>query len=207
MQSKKDRNKPYLKEELSLSKNVVIVCAPKGSDSVASGIALALYIEDIFNKKPEIVYTGDFIDINPELLELFDVKSSLPLRSLKVTIDYKGSQIHTVDYYKEEDSKLVLDIKPIGSDFDSSRIKYDYVGSSYDLVFSIGAKFLKDVGDIGTAKIINVDNSQENEMFGLINIVDENAKSLSEIIFAQFAKWGYVPNEKISKSLLIGLSG
>ena len=67
-------------------------------------------------------------------------------------------------------------------------------------------RWIKNKNTFNNAKIINIDDSNKNENYGDINIVAPEAVSLSHIVFAKFAEWGFVPNKDISKALLIGLT-
>ena len=132
-----------------------------------------------------------------------------------MTLDYNGTTIESVNYYtKEDESKLVLEVRPIERNFDLGRIKYDFVGTSYDLIITVGVDrlesladlYYKNEADFKKADIINFDNSHNNSNFGKINIVDTSCDSLSAMLFKKFSDWNYIPSKDASKSLLIGLS-
>ena len=66
MQLEVDKNQ--FKEALLNASNIAILCADRGTDCVASAVALAKYIEIKFKKIPIVVHTGEFDLIDPELL-------------------------------------------------------------------------------------------------------------------------------------------
>lgn len=211
-----DKNKNHIRDLIASSKNIVVICSDVSVDCVAAGVSLAKYIEDVFNKHPSVVYTGDMSRIPVDLLKIRKLGTDFESKILKVILNYKDTQIETLDYYKEEDSsRLILEISPVERNFDLGRIRYEFEGTDYDLIIVIGASRLKDLGnlyhdnkkDFNRASIINVDISGDNENFGKINIVDVNYSSISSLLFKKYYDWGYVPNQEVSKSLLIGLSG
>lgn len=209
-----DGSAGYIGDLVSSSKNIAIVCHNRGGDSVAAGIALSSFIEDRWNKDSKIIYSGDLEKIPLDLLDMRIINTSFDPKELQITLDYDGTDIEAVKYEKTKDSKLLLRISPVGSDFDMKRVKYNLSGNEIDLFIVLGAHKLSAIGDLYTnhkkefsrAKIINIDDSSENENFGNINIVAPEAKSLSEIVFIKFGEWGYVPKRDATKSLLLGLT-
>lgn len=201
--------KPLIME----ANKIAIICAERGSDAVASGIALAEYLKDRYSKQVNVFYSGDINSLSSDILSEYEVESSFGERSLRISLNYKGTNINSVDYSQKEDGLLVLDIKPVDQDFDVDRIKYEYVGVDFDLVFVIGSANLESLGTIYTQNIdlfsknniINIDNSESNTGFGTVNIVNSNTASLSALILQLFSGWGYELNKKISKILLLGL--
>ena len=209
-----DKKQDYIKDFLEKSTTPLIVCHNNGSDSLASGISLAKYITKVFNKAPTLVYSGDFANVDPELLTLYEIKEELDPMTLKLTLDYKDTIIEKVTHARdEENSRLVMEIKPVERNFDTRRISFAIVGPNYDLIIVIGASDLNELGDLyaknretfDNATIINFDNSKNNQNFGRINVVNSEAQSLSAMLFSKFAEWNYVPDNEVSKSLLVGL--
>lgn len=207
-------NKEF-KSLIERSSKIAIVCAERGSDSVASGIALSKYLKQKYRKHASLYYSGDISLIPSKLRNLETIENNFNRRSLRVTLDYEGTDISSVDYYNEaESSKLIIDINSVGIDFNIDRIKYDFIGSDFDLIITIGSSNLHSLGYIyeenrdifNRAKIINIDNSGSNENFGTINIVDAKADSLSGLLLQLFSTFGFVVDKNISKILLLGLS-
>lgn len=212
-------NKEYTSELIRSAKNIAILCRNSGtgnshSDCVAAGVAVAEYIEDEFSVVPTVIYPYDLSKIDIDLLEIRNVFTDFQPKVLKVTLDFNGTSIESVDYHKGEGNQLVLEMRPIGRDFNTDRIKYDIDGIEYDLIITIGGKSLESFGDVYSnnkeeiekATIINIDNSRNNNNYGTINIIDSEADSLSVLIFKKFAEWGYSPSKEAAKSLLIGMS-
>lgn len=213
MQTRQDRG--HTNSLVAAAKNIAIVSGRQGTDGVAAAIAISEYIKDKFNKTPVVIYPFDSGEFNNELLMIENVIDGLEPVSLKISLNYEGTNIESVDYRKEDDSKLILEIKPVERDFDMERIKYELNGTTYDLVITIGAKNLSDLGDFYTknkgelekASVINIDNSINNENFGKLNIVSPEAANLSTLVLTKFGEWGYTTSKAAAKSLLIGLNG
>ncbi len=204
----------YVKEFIGNATNILVVCHNNGNDSLATGIALAKYIEKTQGKLSTVIYSGDFGSIDPELLSLYEVKEDFEPKSLKITLNYKDTNIETVNYYNDEEgSQVVMEIKPVQDDFDTSRLSYSFEGREYDLVICIGVSSFADLGDLytrhqkvfDTATIINIDNSRTNQNYGRVNIVNPAADSLASLLFAKFAEWQYIPDKEVSQSLLVGM--
>lgn len=209
--SKKDTRITNLIEN---AHSIAIICGLSGGSTVPGGIAMASYIEDVYGRKSDIYYSGDFSVVDANLFSQAEIKSKFMQKSLKISIDFSNTDIKTVDYYKEGDSKLVLEVSPILDKFENDRVSFEVVGAHYDLVVTIGLSELSDLGDFYTknqslfekSKIINIDNASGNKNFGTLNFVDFSAQSISSLIFSKFLEWGYTPSKRASKSLLVGLS-
>ena len=209
------QDKDHINSLIDPAKNIAIISARHGTDGVAAAIALAEYINDKYGKNPTVIYPFDQVEFNNELLMIRNVNSDLGTVSLKIALDYSGTNIESVDYHKEDESKLILEIGPVERDFSMDRVKYELNGTSYDLIITIGAPNLASLGDFylksksafDKADIINIDNAVNNENFGKINIVNPIALNLSTLILTKFGEWEYTPGKLAAKSLLIGLDG
>lgn len=206
-------DKSHIADLIQSAKNIAILCNNGTSDSVAAGIALGEYIEDSFSKVPTVIYPFDLETLNINLLEIRNLFTDFEPKVLKVRLNFNGTDIETVDYHKENND-LILEIRPVGRNFDMDRIKFDLDGIEYDLIITLGAKNLHSFGEfysknkeeIKNANIINIDNSRNNDNFGKINIINPDAEKISSLILSKFAEWGYTPSKDAAKSLLIGIS-
>ena len=209
-----DKDKDYIQDFVKLSESIVILCADKGNDTVAAGIALLSYIKETAGKEAVLIYAGDIGKISSSLMSLYDVQTEFEPKILKVTINHKDTTIKTVNYYKESDSRLVLEMSPVERNFDLGKIKYDFSGIDYDLIITVGASKLEDLrtlyqnnkGDFDKSTVVNIDNSSNNENYGKLNIVDSEEDTISSMLFKKFSEWGYVPDKTASKALLAGMS-
>jgi nanoRNase/pAp phosphatase (c-di-AMP/oligoRNAs hydrolase) len=204
-----------MKEYINSAKNILIVCQNNANDSLATGISLAKYIEKVDSKVPELVFKGDMSFVDPYLLSLHTVKESIEPRTLKIALNYKDTNIQTLNWHKDENNgNIVFEILPVEKEFDMNRITHSFSGGEYDLIITIGVKSLADLDDLyirnkaifESAKIVNIDTSNSNTSFGHLNIIDTKVDSLSGLIFSKFAEWNYIPDKDIVKSLLVGIA-
>lgn len=204
-----------MKEYIKSAQNILIVCQNNANDSLATGISLAKYIEKVESKTPEVIFKGDMGFVDPYLLSLHRVKESIEPRTLKLALNYKDTNIQTLNWHKDEkNGQIVFEILPVEKDFDMTRITHTFSGAEYDLIVTVGVKALADLDDLylknkeifDNAKIINIDTSHSNTSFGDLNIIDTKVDSLSGLIFSKFAEWNYIPDKDIVKSLLVGIA-
>lgn len=184
-----------------------VISAGRGNESLACAIALASYISEKWDKSPQIIYAGDTSELNQDLMNSADIRTGIEKQSLKITIDYSGTSIKSVDYdNREEESKLVLEVKPVNSDFNTDRIKFDVAGKDFDLIIAVGFVSLDDLQKVysGDGSVVNFDNSSDNRNFGKINIVDTDSESLCALLLKKFGDWGYTPSRKVARILLMG---
>lgn len=204
-----------MKEYINSAQNILIICQNNANDSLATGISLAKYIEKTNSKTPEVVFKGDMSFVDPYLLGLYKVKEVIEPRTLKLAINYKDTNIQTLNWHKDDKAgQIVFEILPVEKEFDLNRITHSFSGGEYDLIVTIGVKALADLEDLyeknkaifESAKIINIDTSNSNTSFGDLNIIDTKVDSLSGLIFSKFSEWNYIPDKDIVKSLLVGIA-
>jgi nanoRNase/pAp phosphatase (c-di-AMP/oligoRNAs hydrolase) len=212
MQLQKDN---YLTEIIEEAGTIAVVISPKGAEALGAGVAFACYIEERFNKKVAVLYKGSTAHFNSKIFEAHEVLTDTTSTTLKVVLDYSGTNIEAVDYYKQENSKLVLEIKPVDRNFDMDRIKFEFEGSDFDLIITIGVQKIEELKEIlGDSNknftdiaVVNIDNSHNNQNYGKINIVDFEADSLVTLVMQKMVEWGYTPSKTVAKTLLASLNG
>ena len=182
-----------------------------GIDSFSSAVGLYYMLKDE-GKNVSIIYQGaipeDFGSVDD-----VEISNSSSSRELLVSVDYSGTSASKVNYSTENDI-LHFSISPIDRDFDLSRVKSEIKGFDYDLVITIGApsrndlgKLLEDVGGgFGGVDILNIDNSERNQRFGNINVVDPSFDSISLLVLNHALKWNLVVSSRAAEALLKGIS-
>src|SRR3989344_5291536 len=184
------------------SANRVLIAIPSilTTDKLASALALGLALKSA-GKTVNVVSEGSPLVSHGNLFGVGEVKNTVPssgggnfLISLEGVVDSSG-QMQTVpaleklDWYPEGPNlNLVFHVIP-GQRFEPTKVNYRHEQSGFDLTFILGAQNLTDLGNISsqnpsifTQNTINIDNSQTNSNFGIINIVDPAASSLCEIV-------------------------
>jgi nanoRNase/pAp phosphatase (c-di-AMP/oligoRNAs hydrolase) len=181
-----------------------------GVDSFAAAVGLFHMLREE-NKNVTIVYPGskpeEFSDIKD-----VDITSNVAERELLVTVDYSGTDASKV-HYSTDNNMLYLTITPISKDFDLTRVKPLIRGFNFDTIITIGAQMPEDFGqtynelheDFVNSDILNLDNTDRNQRFGTINIIDSNVNSLSLLVLEKSLKWALRLNEKAAEALLRGI--
>ena len=182
-----------------------------GIDSFSSAVGLYYMLKDE-GKNVSIIYQGaipeDFGSVDD-----VEISNSSSSRELLVSVDYSGTSASKVNYSTENDI-LHFSISPIDRDFDLSRVKSEIKGFDYDLIITLGApsrndlgKLLEDVGGgFGGVDILNIDNSERNQRFGNINVVDPSFDSISLLVLNHALKWNLAVSSRAAEALLKGIS-
>ncbi|MBT6401067.1 hypothetical protein HN803_06330 [candidate division WWE3 bacterium] len=195
------------------AKTVAIVPSKiAGADSftAAAGLYYMLLEQE---KDVYFVHQGPVPKAAEGLIDDDRVSSSVGQRELLVTIDYSDTDAGQAHYLTENDV-LQIRIGPVAKDFDLDKVNATLTGFDFDLIVVIGAQVTADLGSTYTklksefeeAKVINIDNTKRNKNFGDLNIVDDEAVTLSSLLFSRAAQWGLVPNEKSARALLTGMT-
>lgn len=208
------KDKEYIEEFITSGGNIAILCGDKGNDAIGSAIAFAQYIEETWGKKATVICPFNMDGISADLLEQRQIANNFDPKTLRITINYDGTNVETVDW-KDLGDALQLEIKPVGREFDMSRIKYDTDGIVYDRIIMVGIPSLDALGDtyaknkseIDSARILNLDNSRENTKYGKINLTDNKVESISGLLLRKFGEWEYTPSKSAAKALLLGITG
>ncbi len=180
------------------------------SYSAAAGLYHSLISSD---KNATFIYKGETPAECKGLIDPDQIAKDIYSRKMEISIDYTGTPASKLAY-SNEGTVLKLVLSPVSRDFDRSRIKTDIKGYDFDLIFALGAQrsddFMnkdRDLKDEFTkARVVNLDNTDMNNRFGDINIIDTKASNLSEIVFKLLSYILMVPNGRAAKALLVGMS-
>ncbi len=194
------------------ARNIAIIPSKiAGVDAFAAGMGLYLMLKEE-NKNVSIIYPGATPEEFGEVTGV-DVTSNSGHRELVVSVDYSNTDASKVNYSTENDI-LHFSISPVDRDFDLSRVRSEIKGFNFDLIVTIGAQIPEDLGkafddaggEFGKADVLNIDNTDRNQRFGNINVVDSNVESLSLLVLNKSAKWGLRLNSRVAEALLKGIS-
>lgn len=182
-----------------------------GIDAFAAAVGLFHMLKEE-NKNVTIIYAGGRPDEFTDLKDV-DITSNVSERELLVAVDYSGTDADKVHYSTDNDM-LYLTISPVTKDFDLSRIKSSIRGFSLDTIITIGAQLPSDLGqsynelqDVFTrSDVLNLDNTDRNQRFGTINVVDSNENSLSLLVLNKAIRWGLSVNNRAAEALLKGIT-
>lgn len=194
------------------NKIAVIPSKVSKMDAFGAGVALYYMLRDI-EKDASFVYPGRVLEKGKELIDEEHITQDIGKRSLLVSIDYSNTDASKVNYTTEDDI-LYLNISPVPPDFEkNTKVRSSVVGFDFDLIFVLGAQSMDDLGSVfsnldpnsRTSKIINLDNTEMNERFGFVNIVDNKINSVSQLLMEKVKDWELTISEKAAKALLEGI--
>lgn len=211
-----------LKGLLPTAKNILIVL-PAGSsiDKLAAGLALFLTFESQ-GKQASIVCDDNIIVGQAHLFGVDHIQKNIPSTgggNLTLTLEGVAASDNTVpaleklDWFAENSNlNLVFHVLP-GQTFQPARIVPHFLGSGFNLIFTLGAVNLNNLGNVynqnpqafsGT-HLVNIDTQVGNTSFGQTNIVDTQVSSLSEVMVNLISDLGLNLDADCASNLLAGI--
>lgn len=200
-------------ELIDKSQNIAIMPTNVGAaDSFSAGAGLYTMLKE-HGKTVSFVYPWKIPEGCEDYIREEDLVVDLAKRELEVAIDYTGTNASKVHYSTENDV-LYLTVGPISKDFDPNRVRARIKGYGFDLIFVVGAQVIDDLGavtsglseEIHNAKVINIDNTDKNQRFGYVNVVDPKSDSLSILALRKGIEWGLPLVTRAAKVFLTGIS-
>lgn len=159
-------------------------------DAIASALALAKTLKKI-DKRIDIVCQDFKTTNNISFLGTDDINDKIEgLQKFVISIDTSKTKVGEF-YYDNESDKLNIYISPKNGQFKPEDVSAKIANYEYDLIFVINSSDLESLGEIYnkhgeffySIPKINLDNSNKNEYFGDINIVDLTSSSTAEIVY------------------------
>jgi hypothetical protein len=204
------------------SANSVLVVLPKevNTDKLASALALYLALKKA-GKQVSIVSEAELKVAQTNLFGLGDIQKSLPennsgnfvIKLDGIVEDGKVPALVKLDWFPTgNDLNLVFHVAP-GKKFEPINLSHHYDTTNFQLVFFIGGQTLADFGtlysnnvnQLGSATWVNIDNSQNNNLFAPINIVDTQTISLSEMVAQIIQGLSLAQDADIANNLISGI--
>lgn len=203
--------KNQIAEILKSAKNIAIIPSRiAGTEAFIAGVGLYHLLKNA-EKTVSLIYPGKVPDDFVDTISSDEITSEPGKRELIVAIDYSQTPASKV-HYSTKDDILRLSISPVNKDFDFSNITTFLQGFDFDVVITIGAQALDDLGQtyrdledvISSATVVNLDNTAKNTRFGTISLVDILQDNLSMLVLNNFGQWGLKLDHKAAKALLGG---
>lgn len=214
-----------LPSKIASSKRVLIALSKDLSvDSLASALAMALALQKV-GKTVAVVSEGNPLVAHSHLYGVGEVKNTVPtsgegnfVLKLDGVVDPSG-QMNTVpaleklDWYPEGSAlNLVFHVVP-GQRFEPTNVSYAHETSGFDLIITVDADSLDDLGQIylknaplfSKSTIVNIDNDPSNSQFGNINVVDSQASSISEMTLTVLKNLNLEIDSDIASNLVAGI--
>ncbi len=217
---KYDSNLTELKRLLPAAQNILVVLPKEaGVDHLASGLALYLSLKQ-HNKFVVIASEKTLQVAHTNLFGVDNIQTDISasgignfVLTIGGAVDTNGKAIfEKVDYsIVGPDLKLVFPIVP-GHRFEATHITPKFEGGNFDLIFSLGAPTLSDLGNLYTehqdifasAHLANINNLSDSD-FGTTKILDPTSSSVSEIVGLVLPSLGLPMDGDISTNLLTGI--
>ncbi|MDO8618467.1 MAG: hypothetical protein Q7R49_00820 [Candidatus Daviesbacteria bacterium] len=210
-----------LKTLLPQARNILIAL-PQGSDidKLASGLALYLSLTQA-GKNVSVVCEDTILVGQAHLFAIDKVSQSLPASNAGdfiVTLTGVAENgvvpsLEKEDYFVEGNNlNLVFKVLP-GKTFQPTGMSSRYSGGGIDVIFVIGAPQLANLGSayqtnpsvFTSGHLVNIDDNQTNTNYGMTNVVEPNASSLSEMVTFTLTTLGLPLAEDIATNLLTGI--
>lgn len=209
-----DSTKQFFSQLNSAKRVLIGLPANLSADTASAGSALAMFLNRL-NKEVEIFASENYEDSLSFLPKTGLLKLALnSAQSLAVVVDTSKKVLEEISYAQEAGRAKIF-LKGKTEIFTPQEVSFEAVKNTpYDLAIILGAQDLKDLGRLfeqnpdlfyETPKI-NIDNHPSNKQFGVINLIDINAASLSEIITTLLQAYETdLFNEDIATCLLTGI--
>lgn len=205
-------NSEQIKNYIDESANVAIFVATKASkEKILSALALSHILEKK-EKNVSLYCESTNVDALSQLDEIKKIKEKVAPQDLVISLGYGKEEIEKVGYDTKE-GQFTLVVTPKKGRIDPSRITFGNASVQFDLIITIGAQDLEDLGDsyldnpesFIDKRIINIDNHDRNSYFGSINEVSVEKALVSEMMFALFKGLDIAWSAEIANLLLMGL--
>lgn len=197
------------KELIKKGKTIAVIPYDKISpDGLTSAFAIYIALKDNgFNV--DFLYKGEVSETLKETIkDKVKINTTTPEKHLVISVDYLDKSIEEVNY-SIEDNKLNLILKPISDHFTPDKIEYKVMGGSYDTAITIGCWNLEKVeminenkNSFNNTRIINIDNSANNEKFGTVNVIGNEIENISLLVLQTIASWNIQIPKKSAELLL-----
>ncbi|MCX6723911.1 MAG: hypothetical protein NT155_01905 [Candidatus Staskawiczbacteria bacterium] len=172
-----------VKQLIADSKNIYLIPSEE-PEAVTSALALFYTLKDLA-KNVNLV-----IENLPENLKFLSPSLdfiSYP-KNFVISVPNNVAQVSQI-YYEKNNDDLKIHLTIESGNIKKENILFYFAESKPDLIITLGIKdYQKELSDklnsfgfLLDSPVVNIDNSQDNQKFGKINLIED--KSLSEIIF------------------------
>ncbi|MDO8669527.1 MAG: hypothetical protein Q7K65_04495 [Candidatus Buchananbacteria bacterium] len=182
-------------------------------DSLSSALALYRLLKKI-DKRVDVVCQNFEPSTSLSFLGTSEVNNKIEgLQKFVISIDTSKTKAGEF-YFDNENDQLNIYVSPKNGQFKPEDVSAKIASYKYDLIFTVNSPDLESLGEIyenhgdffySTPKI-NLDNSNKNEYFGDINIVDLTSSSTAEIVYTLIKNFDEnLIDEDIATYLLCGI--
>ena len=198
---------------LKEAKSIALLTSPMANADTVSAMLAFYHLFKNTERKIAIVVPEAVPPQCQNLPESSVIRSDLGPKNLVISLDTRGSSLSKISY-SQEGGIFNLTIHPKERSFEIEKIRYSYEGDKFDAFIVFGVLKISDLGNLYTKNqkefsqipIVSLDYHSGNEKYGSINLVDESANGMSEVLFRKIIVWGLVPGREAAEALLNGIS-
>ena len=186
----------------------ILILIKKNPD--VDAMAAALFLENVlenFGKNIQIVARGElpgsFSEYHHKITDKFET------RKLIVSFNWHKIGVEKVSY-KLDGENFNFIITPRNKSVEKDEVRITHTGEEADLVFTVGLASLNELEVaereyLDNKEIVNIDKSPDNQLFGKLNFVKEDADSISALVGSLIEKSNIRPTATSADILLVGL--
>jgi hypothetical protein len=203
-----------LKDAIGKSNSIGIAVGSNPSvDEMGAALSLYLLLKNA-NKKVSVASPTDPIVEISSLVGINKVQRQFggDAGDLVVSFPYQEGEIEKVSYTLENNFlNIIVKASEQGLSFDEQDVRYTRGSGSIDLLITIGAASLADIGDVideqklSNITVINIDNKPNNQGFGDIVLVQPQASSVSEHVADIALTLGFSLEQDAAQNLMSGI--
>jgi len=175
----------YLRTILERAKNILLIGPEQsGIDEISSLKALLAYFQNQGQRTEAVI--SKFKSSHDD-----SIRSQLDrLNSFGVEIDLERAGLRDFSY-EIRDNRFFLKLIPTRSTWDKKDVRVGGTDYRFDLIVTVGAPNLESLGEVyktnsdffENTTIVNIDRSTQNTHFGQINLINDQARTVREIIY------------------------
>jgi nanoRNase/pAp phosphatase (c-di-AMP/oligoRNAs hydrolase) len=203
-----------IKNQIESAQNILVLTKHNASnETIAASWGLFHFLKNL-GKNPTVLDSGPYVEKMkflsvPEKME----KSIVGARDFVLSFSTKYNKI--IDFRTEEKKDAFeIYVTPEKETIDPRDFSFIPAKFKYDLIITLGCAKLDDLGPLKEKNsdlffevpLVNIDNSNLNENFGQLNLVNLNTSSVSEIVSELAKNLGQQHiDEKCAQCFLTGL--
>lgn len=203
-----------LKDAIGKSNSIGIAVGSNPTvDEMGAALSLYLLLKNA-NKKVSVASPTDPIVEISSLVGINKVQRQFggDAGDLIVSFPYQEGEIEKVSYTLENNYlNIIVKASEQGLSFDEQDVRYTRGSGSIDLLITVGAASLADIGDVidqqklSDIKVINIDNKPTNQGFGDVVLVQPQASSVSEHVADIVLTLGFSIEQDAAQNLMSGI--
>lgn len=202
----------------SASRILVILPYILNSDSIATAGLLYRLLKNKHGKDVDIAYSGKVPERFADLLKKSEIDHDKILSEIKpvsyvIKVDDAKEAINVE--WKKVGEEIDVILTPQTQEIDFSKVRFAKEGGIYDLIITINAQKLDDLGKIYSDQkkilekfqIISINKFESTDSYATVNLANEDYSTTSEVLFKAFEDLDYTPESLDAEITAEGVIG